>query len=75
MAEPNATETLERMKTAVRRLLNQVGDPSTCRSCGAEIWWIRTKAGKRMPMNRLAESHFVDCPHADAHRKTRRKPR
>lgn len=24
---------------------------STCRSCGCQIMWIRTKAGKNMPVN------------------------
>jgi hypothetical protein len=48
--------------------------PGRCRSCDAEIAWIRTPAGKAMPLSletartiggaRYALSHFVDCAHA-----------
>jgi hypothetical protein len=58
-----------------------------CAGCGAEIKWVKTKAGKRMPVNvelktivtedgevvRGYESHFATCPKADDFRK--RKPR
>jgi hypothetical protein len=42
-----------------------------CRSCTAPIYWIDTKAGKRMPVNPDGSSHFATCPNADAHRKPR----
>ena len=32
------------------------GDIGSCRKCGAQIKWIRTKAGKNMPVN----TTFVD---------------
>lgn len=48
-----------------------------CRSCGADIVWISTPAGGRMPLSvatirketdgtRTALSHFVDCKQAKA---------
>ena len=39
--------------------------PSKCKSCGAEVWWIRTFSGKNMPVDRDGTSHFATCPHAD----------
>ena len=54
-----------------------------CRSCGAGIYWTESVAtGKRMPLSvrtereredgqRVAQSHFADCPHARQHRKDR----
>lgn len=29
---------------------------STCRSCGEEIMWIETKAGKNMPVNMVPKN-------------------
>lgn len=50
--------------------------PSTpvksCRSCGADIHWIETASGKRMPVNPDGTSHFATCPNADQHRKASR---
>ncbi len=39
-----------------------------CRSCQAEIFWIVTTAGKRMPTNPDGTSHFSTCPNAALHR-------
>jgi hypothetical protein len=38
-----------------------------CRSCGAAIWWGRTRAGKACPfdvigLERTAQTHFSTCP-------------
>jgi len=52
--------------------------PGECRSCQAPIYWLKTNAGKRMPVDRQAktvvtkdgetvtghESHFSTCPQA-----------
>ena len=36
-----------------------------CKSCGAEIEWMRTPAGKLMPVSvATGLSHFQDCPQA-----------
>jgi len=56
---------------------------SNCKSCKAEIQWVKTKNGKSMPldMNRIITvtldgemqtgyaSHFSTCPNANKHRK------
>jgi hypothetical protein len=58
---------------------------AACRSCHAEIYWVKTKAGKNMPASiggpgcfapeenedGLGISHFADCEQADQHRKPR----
>jgi hypothetical protein len=53
-----------------------------CASCGAEIRWTRTRAGKKMPVDAVTigagefeydptkhTSHFATCPHASDWRK------
>lgn len=55
---------------------------TACRSCGKWIIWLRTEAGKRMPVDAETvepmemyfrkdkhTSHFATCPNADQHRK------
>jgi hypothetical protein len=48
---------------------------TTCRSCGAQIYWSLTSKGKRAPFNVDAageatrESHFATCPNAEQWRK------
>lgn len=57
---------------------------NTCRSCGAEIVWLKTAAGKNMPVDaetfetgdelfdiKRHTSHFATCPNAAAHRSQR----
>ena len=45
---------------------------TTCKSCGAGIYWSVSAAGKRVPIAlATGESHFRDCP--DAARWTKRK--
>jgi hypothetical protein len=45
-----------------------------CRSCGAQIWWGRTKAGRACPFDivdgrHTAITHFSSCPNARSHSK------
>lgn len=47
--------------------LKTLGDQ--CRSCGAEISWFLTKAGKTAPLNPDGTSHFSTCPQAASWRK------
>ena len=54
---------------------------SKCRSCGADIVWVKTQQGKNMPIDaetdngdtifdhNVHRSHFATCPHADQHRR------
>lgn len=44
-------------------------EPTTCRGCGAEIYWIRTIKGKLMPVDPDGTSHFATCPKAKSFRK------
>lgn len=56
--------------------------PGTCRSCGAEIVFLRTRTGSRMPVDaetveegeelfdpKRHTSHFATCPQAGEHRR------
>jgi len=42
-----------------------------CRACGAEIYWMKTKNDKMMPMNfnEIKQPHWVTCPKASEFRK------
>lgn len=55
-----------------------------CRSCDADIVWLKTAAGKDMPVDAASASpedqvfdakkhkpHWATCPNADRHRKPR----
>ena len=49
-----------------------------CKSCGAEIEWMRTPAGKLMPVNASdGLSHFTSCPDAQKWSKSKatKKPK
>ncbi len=56
----------------------------SCRSCSAGIVWMQTKTGKTIPVDvasvrnddtlfdpAIHKSHFITCPDADKHRKSR----
>lgn len=60
------------------------GRERACRSCSASIIWLRTRAGKKMPVDAATVtgsetmfeygkhvSHFSTCPNANKHRKPR----
>jgi hypothetical protein len=47
----------------------QSSNEAHCRSCGAEILWCITPAGKKAPINRDGTSHFANCPDADRWRR------
>ncbi len=34
-------------------------ESGTCRDCGARLFWVFTKSGKRMPLDYEAERRFV----------------
>lgn len=36
-----------------------------CLGCDAPIYWIRTAAGKNMPLNEGGSPHWGTCPNAD----------
>jgi len=47
-------------------------EPSKCRGCGADIWWVETRTGAHMPVNEDGRSHFETCPRAGEF--SRRRP-
>lgn len=40
-------------------------DPMTCRGCGADMWFVMTPRGKKMPVNKDGSPHHSTCPDAD----------
>ncbi len=50
----------------------KITDHGSCRSCLAQIAWVTTPAGKRMPVDPATdESHFASCPQAKNWRKAK----
>ena len=39
---------------------------SKCRSCQEEIWWVKTKNGKNVPVNKTGVCHFDTCANRQA---------
>ena len=56
------------MATNLESLLKAVGENGWCRSCGADIFWLVTKNGKKAPYTPMGLNHFADCASADRHR-------
>lgn len=46
-------------------------EPTKCKSCHRQIWFLTTKSGKSIPYTSDALPHFVDCPNAKQHRKSK----
>jgi len=59
-----AIDTEPKWQENVSRLLANIGDPGQCRGCGADIFWVIHKNGKRVPYTPQALNHFIDCPKA-----------
>lgn len=49
-------------------LLDQVGDKSTCHSCGVAVWFVKHRNGRLGIYEADGISHFSRCPKAK-HRK------
>ena len=47
---------------AMKQLLDNVGDPGTCRGCRVPIYWITHRNGKKTPYTHAGLNHFIDCP-------------
>ena len=67
MTEPKLT--WEELGVQIVKLVRDAGEAGSCKSCGASIFWLTTKAGKSMPVNHDGRSHFATCPNAQQHRK------
>jgi len=53
------------------RLMNLIilfGDPGKCKSCQADVFWIRHRTGKLGIYNADGISHFATCPFAEKYR-------
>ena len=47
--------------------------PSPCKGCSADIYWIRTKNGKWMPVDADGTPHWATCPDRKKFGKKREK--
>jgi hypothetical protein len=47
---------------------------SACRGCRVIVMWVKTREGRRMPVNADGTSHFATCPKADQFRTSRLEP-
>lgn len=56
--------TVETLRGNITRLLTAVGDKGQCKGCGAEIWWLTHKNGRKGIYDPDGTSHFVTCPEA-----------
>jgi hypothetical protein len=48
--------------------------PGVCKGCGADIIWVYTPMGRRMPIDKISDnevvtSHFATCPTSESFRK------
>lgn len=58
--------------TAMKKLLQLVGEPGICRGCQAPIYWMRHRMGAAVPYNSAGLNHFIDCPEREQFRKNRK---
>lgn len=49
-------------------VIPEVTPQRECISCNAPIYWVVSRAGKRMPLDPDGTSHFATCPAAKLHR-------
>lgn len=47
------------MRTSSGRQATPVTEPSKCRSCGADVLWVRWESGKRMPVDAVADNRAL----------------
>lgn len=55
--------------SAMETLLQNIADRGTCSGCGAALYWVRHKNGKRVPYTPAGLNHFISCPKAEQFRK------
>jgi len=62
--------TVETLRENIHRLLELVAEEKReCKACGATIYFVVHKSGKRAPYTGDALNHFIDCPRAREFRK------
>lgn len=70
--EPGIRKISTALKETVRPLFESVGDLARCKSCDAEIYFVKHKNGKVAPYNIFGVNHFADCPHSKKHKKDKK---
>lgn len=62
--------TVTHVRNNIALLYKSIGaDQGKCRGCGATIWWVMHKSGRKAPYTKDALNHFADCPRRDQYRK------
>lgn len=64
-------KTAEELHKNIAALLKNVGQVSTCKGCGAQMWWVKHNNGKRAPYDIDGTNHFVTCPRANDFRRNK----
>lgn len=57
------------MAKEIKFTIPKGADKTYCKGCGATIFWIITKKGKKMPVDPDGASHFATCSKAGKFRK------
>lgn len=57
------------MDERIVKLLDMIGNRAKCKGCGDEIWWVKSKNGRPMPISHDFVCHFTDCSGADKFRR------
>jgi hypothetical protein len=60
---------LDAQKQVLIDLLFKIADHSDCKGCGAKVFWLTHKNGKKAPYTEAGLNHFADCPAADRFKK------
>lgn len=69
MTEQEIDKRLLEQDKVIRDLLKVIGTSAACK-CGAPIFWVVTKNGKKMPVSAdTYRPHWADCPIAGQFRK------
>ena len=71
IAEGLASKEFERLGQNILRLLANVGELGHCKGCGAVVYWVTHRSGKKAPYTQDATIHFANCPQAARFRKRR----
>lgn len=55
----------------MKRLIDLIGNQSTCRACERVIFFVRHRNGKEVPYTSSGLNHFIDCPAAQQFKKAK----
>lgn len=72
MTETEKDQRIRTLENNIELILDQVAhEIRPCRACNVKLWFVRTKAGRLLPLKYDGTSHFSDCPKADQFRRQR----